>query len=155
MAGPKFVAYEAEIDDRELRRKFRMMPHIVGQVNRKALGDIGEATVSHSRKRYFMPGRGEARNPLNGPGTLRTQRGVRGLLGRVDYQVDSDWEARFGVLKSGPGFEYAERHEFGTVGMPQRPYAWPALQDMFQTVTAEKIMDRRFKRELEGAFDRA
>jgi len=155
MAGPKFVAYEAEIDDRELRRKFRMMPHIVGQVNRGALGKIGEQAVSTSRKNYFMPGRGGARNPMKGPGTLRTQRGVRGLLGRVDYQVDNDWEARFGVLKSGPGFQYAERHEFGTMGMPQRPYAWPALQDMFQTPVAERIMADHFAKELQGAVDRA
>lgn len=151
------IDYEVVLHDQEILKKLTRLHVNVAEVNKRALGDVAEMIVKQSQKRYMRPkGPGEGRlNDQRGPGSLRSIRGSRGLRGRISYILDNNFTGRVGVLKPGPGFEYAAIHEFGGGKIPSRPYVGPAVEDVFSTNTAERLMEKRFQRELKEAFDRA
>lgn len=151
------IEYEIEYNDADVLRKLARLDTDVAEINRRALGDVSEQIVKHSQRNY-MRAKGPSEGRLNdqrGPGTLRSIRGSRGLRGRISYVMDDNFTGRVGVMKPGPGFEYAAVHEFGGRRTPARPYVGPAVDDVFKTNTAERLMEKRFQRELKEAFDRA
>jgi len=151
------IEYEIVHNDKDVLRKLARLGSDVAEINRRALGDVAEQIVKHSQRNYMRP-KGASEGFLNdqrGPGSLRSIRGSRGLRGRISYVLDDNFTGRVGVMKPGPGFEYAAVHEFGGGKIPKRPYVGPAVDDVFGTNTAERIMEKRFQRELKEAFDRA
>lgn len=151
------IGYEVVFHDEDVLRRLARLGQNVSEINKRALGDVAEQIVKHSQINYMRSkGPGEGRlNDQRGPGSLRSIRGSRGLRGRISYIIDDNFTGRVGVMKPGPGFEYAAVHEYGRGKIPARPYVGPAVDDVFQTNTAERLMEKRFQRELKEAFNRA
>ena len=143
--------FTVEYDDRKVKRALRRLPQDVGDLNRRALGLIADQVLRQAETQYFRPG-GEEPGPnlQTGPGSLRRVTG--NLAQSLTKEIRGDYEAVVGATAA-----YARLHEKGaTIGprtYPARPYLSPALQDVFETGTAQKIFDKEF-RDLQRRFNR-
>lgn len=125
-----------------VKRALDRLPRDVADLNRVALGQVAEQVLRQAETQYFRPGGDEAGpNLQSGPGSLRRVTGK--LAQSLTKELRGDYLAVVGAT-----VRYAQIHEKGgTIGprtYPARPYLAPALEDVFETGTAQKIFESAF-----------